>query len=198
MAYSKVIFNGNTLMDSTTATATAPDITAPKTAMLADGVMTTGTGSGGGGSSWRLLKSVDVQYANSTSTQTTVANIVIGEGYDPDKVLWIAIRDTQGQQSGYYYGSDFVYIANAKTSGSQYAFGRCRSINGQSGFWQCSMSAFYGGLYPSSASFSGDIQMTITIVGKYSSTYVGTIDSTYRISVYALDYPTGIPSLVEL
>ena len=37
-------------MDATVATATASDITSPKTAMLADGVMTTGTGSGGGGS----------------------------------------------------------------------------------------------------------------------------------------------------
>lgn len=49
MAFSKIILNGTTLMDSTIATATASDITSPKTAMLADGVMTTGTGSGGGG-----------------------------------------------------------------------------------------------------------------------------------------------------
>lgn len=49
MAVSKVILNGDTLIDATTATALATDITAPKTAMLADGVMTTGTGSGGGG-----------------------------------------------------------------------------------------------------------------------------------------------------
>lgn len=50
MAVSKVILNNTTLIDATTATATAADITSPKTAMLADGVMTTGTGSGGGGS----------------------------------------------------------------------------------------------------------------------------------------------------
>lgn len=48
MAFSKIILNGTTLMDATTATAEAEDITAPKTAMLADGVVTTGTGSGGG------------------------------------------------------------------------------------------------------------------------------------------------------
>ena len=48
MAVSKVILNSTTLMDATTATAAAADITAPKTAMLANGVMTTGTGSGGG------------------------------------------------------------------------------------------------------------------------------------------------------
>ena len=44
MAVSKVILNSTTLMDATTATAAASDITAPKTAMLADGVMTQGTG----------------------------------------------------------------------------------------------------------------------------------------------------------
>lgn len=49
MAVSKVIINGVTRIDATTATATAGDILAPKTAMLADGVMTTGTGTGGGG-----------------------------------------------------------------------------------------------------------------------------------------------------
>lgn len=48
MSISKVILNGTTLIDATTATAAASDITSPKTAMLADGVMTTGTGSGGG------------------------------------------------------------------------------------------------------------------------------------------------------
>lgn len=50
MAVAKVIYKSSanatpeTWMDATTATATAEDITAPKTAMLADGVMTTGTG----------------------------------------------------------------------------------------------------------------------------------------------------------
>ena len=49
MAVSKVILNSTTLIDATTATAAASDITSPKTAMLADGVMTTGTGTSGGG-----------------------------------------------------------------------------------------------------------------------------------------------------
>lgn len=54
MAISKVIYKsssqdtGTVWMDATPATAAAADITAPKTAMLADGVLTTGTGSGGG------------------------------------------------------------------------------------------------------------------------------------------------------
>lgn len=44
MAISKVILNGSTLMDATSATATTDDIIAPKTAMLADGVVATGIG----------------------------------------------------------------------------------------------------------------------------------------------------------
>lgn len=55
MAISKIIYKqnaqdtGTVWMDATPATAVAADITAPKTAMLADGILTTGTGSGGGG-----------------------------------------------------------------------------------------------------------------------------------------------------
>lgn len=57
MAISKVVYKSSasatpvTWMDATPATAAAADITAPKTAMLADGVVTTGTGTGGGGTS---------------------------------------------------------------------------------------------------------------------------------------------------
>lgn len=57
MAISKVIYKASAAatpevwMDATPATAAAADILAPKTAMLADGVVTTGTGTGGGGGS---------------------------------------------------------------------------------------------------------------------------------------------------
>ena len=59
MAISKVVYKSSAnatpvvWMDATSATAAAADITSPKTAMLANGVVTTGTGSGGGGGlSW--------------------------------------------------------------------------------------------------------------------------------------------------
>ena len=48
-AVNKVTLNGETLIDATTATASANEIILPYTAMTADGVMTTGTASGGGG-----------------------------------------------------------------------------------------------------------------------------------------------------
>lgn len=60
MAISKIIYKSSSSatpsiwMDATTATASADDIIASKTAMLADGVMTTGTGSGGVDSAFRV------------------------------------------------------------------------------------------------------------------------------------------------
>lgn len=47
MAISKVIYNNRVLMDATSATATAEDIVTSKTAMLNNGVMTTGLGNTG-------------------------------------------------------------------------------------------------------------------------------------------------------
>ena len=61
MAISKIIYKtsaqdtGTVWMDATPATAVAADITAPKTAMLADGVVTTGTGSGGQSGTWQIV-----------------------------------------------------------------------------------------------------------------------------------------------
>lgn len=82
MAISKVIYKssssaqGVTWMDATSATAAASDIIAPKTAMLADGVMTEGTGSGG---TTPTIESLSV--TPSTSQQTFNAAGV--DGYKP-------------------------------------------------------------------------------------------------------------------
>lgn len=65
MPVSKVIFKASASatpevwMDSTTATALAEDITAPKTAMLANGVMTEGTGTGGSGGGVNVYQDQD-------------------------------------------------------------------------------------------------------------------------------------------
>lgn len=82
MAVSKVVYKssssaqGVTWMDATSATAAASDIIAPKTAMLANGVVTEGTGSGG---TTPTIESLSV--TPSTSQQTFNASGV--DGYKP-------------------------------------------------------------------------------------------------------------------
>ena len=47
LAFSKIVLNDRVLMNAIPATAASSDITSPKTAMLSNGIMTTGTGTGG-------------------------------------------------------------------------------------------------------------------------------------------------------
>ena len=76
MAISKVTLNGTTLMDATTATAAAADITAPKTAMLANGVVTTGTGTGSGE---EIISNANVLLASGTA-DAGITSAAVGDG----------------------------------------------------------------------------------------------------------------------
>ena len=84
MAISKIIYKSSSSatpsiwMDATTATASADDIIASKTAMLADGVMTTGTGSEGGQQT--VIDNIigNVQFSSFENTTYTGSNLVLG------------------------------------------------------------------------------------------------------------------------
>lgn len=78
MAISKITLNGTTLMDATTATAAAADIIAPKTAMLANGVVTTGTGSGGGGGGGSTLIASGTYAGTGTYPSTAGQGFFVG------------------------------------------------------------------------------------------------------------------------
>ena len=90
MAISKVILNGVTQIDATTATATAADIVAPKTAMLADGVMTVGIGTSGG-----TYMSSSVTFTPTTSTQTQ--SVLPSSGFDALSVVDITVNPIPSQ-----------------------------------------------------------------------------------------------------
>ena len=86
MAISKIVYKASpsaipeVWMDSTPATATAEDIATPKTAMLANGVLTTGTGSGGSGAS----NFVTGTFIGSNAEKGTAKSITVpytGNGY---------------------------------------------------------------------------------------------------------------------
>lgn len=81
MAIAKVIFNGTTLMDVTSATAEASDIASPKTAMLANGVVTTGTGGGIGGEVTQD-ENGNIHLSNTTEQTTLVEKDVNFIDYD--------------------------------------------------------------------------------------------------------------------
>ena len=77
MAFSKVIFNGTTLIDLTQDTAEQPDVLSPKTFHLANGEQKTGSGSGGGSVT---LQTKSKTYVLSESSQSD--EFTADTGYD--------------------------------------------------------------------------------------------------------------------
>lgn len=146
-------------------------------------------------SSWELLSSKDVYYANSENTRTSVTTINIAEPYDPTKILWITVRDTQGKRETYYYGTDIIYIACDPSTSSNSFYSFVRMVGMNSGAWQTASADAYGGIFVLRPTLSNS-SMTIPLYGKRNDTYkTGNIDSTYRINVYYLNYPGNISSL---
>lgn len=146
-------------------------------------------------SSWELLSSKDVYYANSENTRTSVTTINIAEPYDPTKILWITVRDTQGKRETYYYGTDIIYIACDPSTSSNSFYSFVRMVGMNSGAWQTASTDAYGGIFVLRPTLSNS-SMTIPLYGKRNDTYkTGNIDSTYRINVYYLNYPGNISSL---
>lgn len=106
MPISKIIFKASaqatpeTWMDSTPATAAAADILAPKTALLANGVLTTGTGTGGGGDTYTRTVIAPQQTVTPNSSRQAVLThtgvFVDGEYYivTLDGVEWLTSCET--------------------------------------------------------------------------------------------------------
>ena len=93
MAISKVVYKSSSSatpevwMDSTSATATAADITAPYTAMLANGVVTTGTGTGGGGAT-NFVRGTFTASASEKGTSKDISVAYTGSGYPVSVVVY--------------------------------------------------------------------------------------------------------------
>lgn len=111
-----------------------------------------------------------------------------------DKIIYVKIRDKAGKRSGYFYGSD-TFIFNDKNSNVnvggvsglhsslkviyRYSGTTLRAYQTSSGF----------GIYPECVNANKEIY----IYSKYSATYSLTINGTYSIEVYSIDYPISNP-----
>lgn len=125
--------------------------------------------------------------ANVTSTSPiNVANISIGsEAFTSDKLVYIKIRDKAGKRNGYLLGTDTIFANVYPANGTTTAVTSSARLvmtydNDTFGFWWDSF-----GLYGGSISSTGELKIS----GRYSETRTKTIDGTYTVDVYLLDYP---------
>lgn len=180
--------------DATITTATASDVASGKIFLANDGTITTGTSSGGGGSSsWTKVCETTYQV---TATNTSAANVASWETghselWNADKMVYVRIRDTEGKKNGYFFGTDNLFWnSNAISAGasSSTVSGRVcikQPVGGGLFSFQASSSTTGYGVYADTLYSSGNIR----IQKRYSSAYSLTIDGTYKIEVYMIDYP---------
>lgn len=191
MAINKVNYGNTTLMDITDTTATASDVASGKYFYAKDGVRTLGTASGG--SSWTLLGSTELTVNTTSTNASSAGSINIGSTVvDKSKIIYVRIRDNAGKRAGYFLGSDTFFInyqkANSSTSTLSYAarlIHRYSSSN-QYGQYIGATSTGYG-VYGYSITNAG----VVNIYKRYNSNYSLTINGTYSVEVYSLDYPDG-------
>lgn len=145
---------------------------------------------GGGGSSYTLITSKEMS-ANTTSTTATVLDTISAgaAAWTANAVLYVRIRDKAGKRSGYFFGSDNWFPNINAANSSTTADGNILKIvysymNGSWGKYLASSTTGYG-LYLAKVEADG----TITISMRYNSTSSRTINGTYLVEVYALNWP---------
>ena len=181
---------GTAQFDDTTiasSAATAADIASGKLAYV-NGVLLTGTGSGGGG--WTKIGSTTELAVNTTSTSAASAGTIsIGSSYYTNAyIIYVRIRDKSGKRNGYFYGSDTYFMNYWKANGATSTLSVCAQCHYRYNNDALAATAGAYGVYGYSINSSG----TLTIRRRYNSTNTLTINSTYLIDVYYIAPPQAL------
>ena len=168
--------------------------------------VTVNVGGGGGGSDYTPVYSTTIEVNTTSTTAITVATLETGDTslWTSEKMVYVKIRDKAGGRNGYFYGCDaFLYnhcpefVPAATVSASFCGNVYSQNANG----WitspmstdraNTSYSTRGNGVYPYSLSANGDV----VIQAKYGtgSIATGTINGTFSVDIYLLNWPNGIP-----
>lgn len=132
---------------------------------------------------YKKIYSGEVQCTTTDTNIVNIASITVDGSYTDRKIIYARIRDKAGKRSGYYYGNDCFCVKGT-------TFGNCvYSYNGTA----IDAYAITQGVYLRLISTNG----TVTIASRYSATYSKTIDGTYTIELYALDWPDDSSPFTE-
>jgi len=154
----------------------------------------TGSFEGSASSPWTKLAEQDFTVSTSSTSATDVGTISAGaEAWTSAKMVYVRLRDKAGKRNGYFYGSDVFFInekaANEQTTDLTTMAGHVNSYNNDAwvglGF---NMSGYGYGVYAAKLKNNGDV----VIEAKYNSNNSRTIDGTYHVEIYTLEWPDNV------
>jgi len=138
---------------------------------------------------YKLLASTEYTISNFTTTSNTSQGTIQIGAIGTDKIIYVKVRDKAGKRAGYFLGSDTFFFPTNKANGTTSAQSTAArtthrySTSSQYGVYTSGSTTGYG-VFGYSLTAAG----ALTIYKRYSSNYSLTIDGTYSVEVYALDY----------
>lgn len=190
----KITAFGQVKLDLSNDTISPDKLLSGETAHDASGAPIIGTYIPEGGSSYTLIGEQNVTVSSTSTSGATCATITVNpSAWIDDAIIYVRVRDTAGPRLGYFYGSDSFFInTNKANNGSSAMTTGARMIHrystsGQWGQYVGATTTGYG-VYAYSITTAGKINM----YRRYNSNYSLTIDGTYHVEVYRLDFPDKV------
>ena len=153
----------------------------------------TGTYEGGGGSSWTLLHEEDVAVSTTSTSATVVKTINIDGVYTPDAIICARIYDKEGVRDGRYYGSESFAVNSASANPGKGIFNRVVNFGCYGVYYQDVMQYGTGNTVTGYGVIMSAVNEndSVTISARYAAAYTKTIDSTYHVEIYKLEFPNN-------
>ena len=149
------------------------------------------TGTLKGGYGYTKLGEKEVSISTTSTSPTLQTTIDCGsEAFTKDALIYVRVRDIAGKRKGYFLGEDNFLNNVNKANGDMINDNYCVKIL----YMYTSNGKYYNyvngtyGIYVDEITTAGQVKIN----SRYNSSWTGTINGTYKIEVYALDYPDGI------
>lgn len=133
--------------------------------------------SGGGGYGYTKLAEQDFTVNTSSTAETIVGTIPVSNPM-PHAMLCVCVKDKAGKRNGYFFESIRMRVSGYHLTNCVYAVENSGTVLESTGT---------NGVY-----LSGYTNGAVVISSKYNSSFSKTIDGTYHVEVYALDWPDGV------
>ena len=150
----------------------------------------------GGGSSYKLIASAEYQVSTTQTSAASVADLAcdLSDSRNKNKIIYVKVRDKAGKRAGYFLGSDTFFAnvatANGDTTANQvYGTRLTYKYNSSNKYEVTASGSTVGyGVYAYGIAPNG----SIAIYRKYNNTESRTVDGTYKVEVYKLDWPGNV------
>lgn len=151
-----------------------------------------------GGSSYTPI-SVGTIEVTANVTSTTAVEVTRGtidtSALSSSKMIYVKIRDKAGKRNGYFWGTDTFFLMWRSSDGTTYynpakQTYRVNSSGGTVAYTPSSSNQY--GIYIKNIEGDG----TVVVYGRYNSSYTLTIDGTYSVDIYMLEWPDNISPIV--